>query len=203
MSFSNSVERSFAERVRRNQERLRSALKPQCDFIVCGSGSSGSVVARRLAENREVNVLLLEAGGDDDVPDVIEANRWPANLGSERDWSFEGQPNAHVNGRSIPFSMGKLQGGGSSINAMAWARGHRTDWDFFASEANDPAWSYESVLNIYRASKTGMARRTQRIAEREGLYLCSPRPIRTRLLSPPWKQRVQPACLSLRVRTVT
>jgi choline dehydrogenase len=65
-------------------------------------------------------------------------------------WSFQGQPNRHVNGRSIPFSMGKVLGGGSSINVMVWARGHKHDWDFFASEANDPAWSYESVLKLYR-----------------------------------------------------
>jgi choline dehydrogenase-like flavoprotein len=46
--------------------------------------------------------------------------------------------------------MGKVLGGGSSVNVMVWARGHKSDWDFFASEAGDPAWSYESVLNIYR-----------------------------------------------------
>jgi choline dehydrogenase len=84
------------------------------------------------------------------VPSVIAANQWPLNLGTERDWSFQGQPNPHVNHRSIPFSMGKVLGGGSSINVMVWARGHQHDWDFFASEANDSAWSYESVLKIYR-----------------------------------------------------
>jgi choline dehydrogenase len=141
---------NFAERVRRNQQQLGAELKPQYDFIVCGSGSSGSVVARRLAEHAEVSVLLLEAGGDDDVPEVMRAEQWPLNLGSERDWNFATQSNPHLNGRSIPYSMGKVLGGGSSINVMAWARGHKNDWDFFAAEAGDPAWSYESVLNIYR-----------------------------------------------------
>ena len=140
----------FAERVRVNQEKLRSGLKSQYDFIVCGSGSSGSVVARRLAENPEVSVLLLEAGGSDDMPSVTEAARWFENLGTERDWNFVAQPNPHLKGRSIPLNMGKVLGGGSSINVMAWARGHKNDWDFFASESGDKAWNYESVLEIYR-----------------------------------------------------
>jgi choline dehydrogenase len=108
------------------------------------------VVARRLAENPDVSVLLLEAGGSDDVPSVTEAARWFENLGSERVWSFVAQPNPHLNGRSMPLHMGKVLGGGSSVNVMAWARGHKNDWDFFASESGDPAWNYESVLNIYR-----------------------------------------------------
>ena len=141
---------NFKERIRDNQERLRTNLKPQYDFIVCGSGSSGSVVARRLAENPEVSVLLLEAGGDDDVPSVTESLRWFENLGSERDWKFVAEPNPCLNGRAIPLPMGKVLGGGSSINVMAWARGHKHDWDFFAEEAGDSAWNYESVLNIYR-----------------------------------------------------
>jgi choline dehydrogenase len=139
----------FVERVRVNQGKLRSGLKTQYDFIVCGSGSSGSVVARRLAENPDVSVLLLEAGGSDEVPSVTEAARWFENLGSERDWKFVGRPNPHLKGRSMPLSMGKVLGGGSSVNVMAWARGHKNDWDFFASESGETAWNYESVLKIY------------------------------------------------------
>jgi len=141
---------NFAERVEANQRKLRSNLKPQYDFIICGSGSSGSVVARRLAENPDVSVLLLEAGGDDDVPTITDADEWVENLGTDRDWQFKTEPNPWLNGRAIPLGMGKVLGGGSSINAMIWARGHKHDWDFFADDADDPGWNYESVLNIYR-----------------------------------------------------
>jgi choline dehydrogenase len=152
MNFKNETQLHghFAERVRANQRKLRSTLNTQYDFIVCGSGSAGSVVASRLAENPAVSVLLLEAGGDDDVPSVTDARQWVTNIGSERYWEFNAEPNPHLNGRAIPMGMGKVLGGGSSINAMIWARGHKSDWDFFASETGDPAWGYESVLDIYR-----------------------------------------------------
>jgi choline dehydrogenase len=81
----------FAERVRLNQRELAANLKPQYDFIVCGAGSSGLVVAGRLAENPNIRVLLLEAGGCDDRPEIMEANQWPFNLGSDRDWGFHAQ----------------------------------------------------------------------------------------------------------------
>src|SRR5258706_2761271 len=152
MSWNNGKQSAvdFAERVGLNQRKLRSNLKSHYDFIVCGSGSSGSVVARRLAENPEVSVLLLEAGGNDDVPSVMDVNQWFTNLGTERDWGFQAQPNPGVNGRALPMSMGRVLGGGSSINVAYWARGHSNDWNYFADEAGDPAWNYESVLNIYR-----------------------------------------------------
>jgi choline dehydrogenase len=148
-SFS-PVAEDFSERVRANQRRLTTTLQPRYDFIVCGAGSSGSVVARRLAENPDASVLLVEAGGDDALPAVTEANQWPTNLGSERDWGFRARPNPRLNGRSIPLSMGKALGGGSAINVMIWARGHRADWDLWAGEAGDPNWGYEAVLDIYR-----------------------------------------------------
>jgi choline dehydrogenase len=57
--------------------------------------------------------------------------------------------NPRLNGRAIAMSMGKVLGGGSSINVMVWSRGHKADWDYFAAEAGDDGWSYQSVLQIY------------------------------------------------------
>ena len=160
MSESSTYERldaEFTREVEENQRQLRSALRASYDFIVCGSGSSGAVVARRLAENLDVSVLLIEAGGSDSVSEVEMAAAWPLNLGSARDWGFTALPNPHLNGRAVPMSMGKVVGGGSSINVMIWARGHKSDWDYWAAQAGDPAWSYDSVLAIYRQIESWQA----------------------------------------------
>ena len=125
-------------------------MRTEYDFIVCGAGSSGSVVAGRLAEEQGAQVLLIEAGGDDTSPTVMDPAQWPLNLGSPNDWAFEGLPAPGLNGRRLPLNMGKVLGGGSSINVMVWSRGHKADWDHFAEEAGDPAWGYASVLGYYR-----------------------------------------------------
>src|SRR5258706_3105140 len=106
-------------------------------------------------------MLIRPAIGDTDpiryrrpTPDgQFSGNILDEAMRSERDWAFVAQPNPHLNGRSIPLNMGKVLGGGSSINVMVWARGHKNDSDFFAAEARDAAWSYQSVLNIYRRNE--------------------------------------------------
>ena len=116
----------FAARVRANQHGLSSEIgAARFDYIVCGAGTSGSVVAARLAANPDARVLLLEAGGSDETDMVMDPNYWPMTLGSELDWGFVAEPSLHLNGRAIPYSMGKVLGGGSSINVSTWSRGHR------------------------------------------------------------------------------
>jgi choline dehydrogenase len=141
---------TFDARVRANQQKLASDLRTSFDYIVCGGGTSGSVVAARLAADPHTRVLVLEAGGSDDSDLIANPNRWPLTLGSAFDWGFVADPNPHLNGRAITYSMGKVLGGGSSINVSTWSRGHRADWDFYASETDDPSWGYEAILALYR-----------------------------------------------------
>lgn len=170
-SFSDAA---FSRRVTDNQQRLKASLRDTYDYIICGSGTSGSVVARRLAENPDINVLLIDAGGCDNVPAVNDASVWFTNLGSERDWQFTSQPNRHLNGRTLGLSMGKVLGGGGSVNAMVWARGHRSDWDFFASESGDPAWNYASTLATYRRIEAWKGPRDPQRRGTDGLVFVQP-----------------------------
>lgn len=140
----------FSRRVLENQLQRRTMLKPAYDFIVCGAGASGSVVARRLAENPDCHVLLIEAGGSDEDEAVLNPAAWPTNLGSRRDWGFRAESNPHLHGRALSMSMGKGLGGGSSVNVMVWAHGHRSDWNYFADESGDEGWAHDGVLDIYR-----------------------------------------------------
>jgi choline dehydrogenase len=145
-----TVQQDFDARIGRKQQKLSSDPKMTFDYIVCGAGTSGCVVAARLAADLNTNVLLLEAGGSDDSELVTNPNLWPITLGSDLDWGFVAEPNPKLNGRAIRYSMGKVLGGGSSINVSTWSRGHQADWDFYAYEADDPSWSYEAVLDLYR-----------------------------------------------------
>jgi choline dehydrogenase len=125
-------------------------LAARYDFVICGGGTAGCVIAGRLAEDPAVRVLLLEAGGDERVPAVSNATAWMSNLGSSRDWQFEAEPAAGLAGRRAPLPMGKVLGGGSSINGLIWAHGHQRDFDGWAEQSGDPGWGYASVLELYR-----------------------------------------------------
>ena len=82
------------------------------DIVICGAGSAGSALAGRQAAVRGLSVLLIEAGGSDEVPQVMTPEQWFLNLDSERDWRFRAEPGAGVAGRALPLTMGKVPGGG-------------------------------------------------------------------------------------------
>lgn len=125
-------------------------LQPEYDYIVVGSGSGGAVVAGRLAAETGARVLVLEAGGTDQVAAVQNPGLWPTNIRSERDWGHSATAAASVNNRSLILPMGKVVGGGSSINVCIWSRGHKNDFDGWATSTGDQGWSYSKVLDIYR-----------------------------------------------------
>jgi choline dehydrogenase len=148
MSATSAADKFLA--IAANQAARRAALRAVYDYIVIGSGASGSVVARRLAENVTTQVLLLEAGGEDLRPSILATESWFLNQGTEVDWAFRAEPSPTVNNRAIGEAMGKAFGGGTSINAMVWARGHKNDFDQWARAAGDDSWNYAHVLDIYK-----------------------------------------------------
>lgn len=132
-----------------NQRNLAN-LKAQYDYVIVGAGSAGCVVASRLSENPDVSVLLLEEGGWNEDKSVSDPGLWPTNIGTPRSYVYEYRDALHCNGRTIPLPMGRGIGGGSAINVMVWARGHKANYDEWAEVTGDPDWNYDSVLSIYR-----------------------------------------------------
>jgi choline dehydrogenase-like flavoprotein len=124
------------------------------DYIIVGAGSAGCVLAARLSEDASARVLLLEAGGWDRDP-FIHIPLGFGKLFHERrhDWSYDSAPEHGLNGRALPFIRGKVIGGSSSINAMAYVRGHRDDYDRWA-RAGLSGWGYESVLAYFKRQES-------------------------------------------------
>ncbi|MFD1330800.1 GMC family oxidoreductase [Methylopila musalis] len=120
------------------------------DIVICGGGAAGCVIAGRLASLGDVSVLLLEAGGPGDVAEVTDPKIWMRNIGSERDWRFASEPCAGLNGRRAPLPMGRVLGGGSSVNGLVWARGHKADFDLWEAETGDAGWGFDAAVALYR-----------------------------------------------------
>lgn len=119
------------------------------DYIVVGAGSAGCVIAARLSENAEIEVLLLEAGGSDDHPDVRNPVKWPKLFYGERDWGYKTGPLRHCHHRIDHVPRGKMLGGCHSHNASAWVRGHRTDFDRWTDQGCH-GWGWDEALRLYQ-----------------------------------------------------
>jgi len=129
-------------------------MKQRYDYIVIGSGSAGAVVASRLAERRDLSVLLLEAGPSDRHIYI----QMPAALGlplaNDRfNWYYHTEPEPHLGGRKVYEARGRVLGGSSSINGLNWVRGNPLDFDGWAA-AGLAGWSYADCLPYFKKAET-------------------------------------------------
>jgi len=130
-------------------------VRPEYDFVVIGGGTAGAVIANRLTEMKNWNVLLLEAGGDE--PEIADVPILSIYLHrSELDWKYRTQPQdsacqAMVDKRCC-WTRGKVLGGSSVLNTMLYIRGNRRDYDLWESFGN-PGWGYEDVLPYFKKSE--------------------------------------------------
>jgi choline dehydrogenase len=161
--------------IRANQAQRAAKASASYDYIVVGTGSAGSALVGRLAVAQPTaSILVLEAGDWDTAPAVMDPSVWFTNLGSERDWKDMAIPSASTNNRAIPEHMGKVVGGGSSINATIWVRPFKSDLEHWAAEAGDKAWGYEHALSIFRRMENWQGAPDARYRGKGGPVWCQP-----------------------------
>ena len=124
------------------------------DYVITGAGPAGCVLAARLSADPSVNVLLLEAGPEDKDPYI----HWPVGFykmtsGTKNSWGYETVPLAHLDGRRMWYPQGRVLGGGGSINAQVFTRGHAKDYDAWAEEEGCAGWSYREILPYFRRAE--------------------------------------------------
>jgi 4-pyridoxate dehydrogenase len=124
------------------------------DYVIVGAGSAGCTIANRLTEDATTRVLVLEAGVWDTDPWLHIPLAWGRNvLQRRKDWMYSTEAEPGTSNRHIPVNRGKVIGGSSSINGLAYVRGHRGDYDRWAEQGLSQ-WSYANVLPYFRRSES-------------------------------------------------
>jgi choline dehydrogenase-like flavoprotein len=124
------------------------------DYVIVGAGSAGSVLAHRLGEDPDVRILVLEAGGPDRSPIIKIPLTWGLILKHRMfDWGYFTEPEPGMDGRRIECARGKVVGGCSSINGMAYARGMAEDYNHWARDLGLADWSYDRVLPYFKRAE--------------------------------------------------
>ncbi|AJD41896.1 choline dehydrogenase protein [Rhizobium gallicum bv. gallicum R602sp] len=123
------------------------------DYIITGGGPAGCVLANRLSEDPNVQVLLLEAGGSDWSPLFHMPAGFAKMTKGVASWGWETVPQRHMKGRVLRYTQAKVIGGGSSINAQLYTRGNAADYDLWASEEGCDGWDYRSVLPYFKRAE--------------------------------------------------
>ncbi|MBP2573371.1 choline dehydrogenase-like flavoprotein [Agrobacterium tumefaciens] len=123
------------------------------DYIITGAGPAGCVLANRLSEDPDVNVLLLEAGGGDWNPLFHMPAGFAKMTKGVASWGWETVPQKHMKGRVLRYTQAKVLGGGSSINAQLYTRGNAADYDTWVSEDGCDGWSYRDILPYYKRAE--------------------------------------------------
>jgi 4-pyridoxate dehydrogenase len=133
---------------------MMAARSESFDYVIIGAGSAGCTLANRLSADADVRVLLLEAGGWDRHPFVKLPLGWgKVLLNRIYDWGYDGEPQDTMAGRRIECARGKVVGGSSTINAMAYVRGNRGDYARWTSYGLR-GWSYDEVLPYFRRQES-------------------------------------------------
>jgi choline dehydrogenase len=114
------------------------------DYVIIGAGSAGCVLAGRLSEDPDVEVLLIEAGGSDRHPNVRIPAGFQKQFKSKRDWDLGTEPEPYCDNRSLYMPRGKGLGGSSSMNAMLYVRGHPLDYERWAADGAT-GWDWNGV----------------------------------------------------------